>query len=901
MKKIVFLALTSFLGFVCFPQKEATNWYFGRNAGINFNLNTATVSNLTNGQLSTIEGCTSISDANGNLVLYTDGSTVYNSVHQVMANGFGLLGDASSTQSTIVVPKPGDPDQYYIFTVGSNQTQTGLNYSIVDITMNGGLGQVVTKNESLLPICSEKITAVLKDCITKSIWVVTFGPEDPYGSFFNTFYAYEVTDTGINLNPVKSTFNTNADDARGYLKLSPDGTKVACANAQSGLFIYDFDVATGTVSNEVSLRITSSNTSTVPYGVEFSPDSQLLYVHASNDYFDYDNPESAENPNNHNSVLVQYKLNAANIQTSETLLDSRNLYRGALQLGPDGKIYRALSATYTQGTSYLGVIRNPNAPGTAANYQHNAINLGPRQSSQGLPPFIASFFNKDIDIIKNGESSSNLALCDGDIYTLISEDYPGASYLWTRDGTVLPETSYKLDIDQEGFYQVYIDPNNGDCAIEGEAYVIYNENPQAYNSSILQCDEDGIKDGLTTFNLNEAIPDITGDNPDVEVQFFTDPTLTNRMDGSSFNNTINPQIIYVKVVNRETSCSSTSELTLSVSLTDSQNAELILCDDLVEDGIQQFNLRDADSQIVNGLPTGLDINYYETYEAALLEENPLPDTYSNKTPYAQTIFARVENQNNCYGISELSLIVNELPPVSSEATYVYCLNTYPQTITLNAGVINDNPQNYSYQWSNGDTSYTTEVNEIGIYTVVVTNAKNCTKEHKITVNPSNIASIDNIEVKDVSDNNTITVMASGEGEYQFALNNQYGETVQEYQLENVFENVSPGFYNVLVKDVKNDCGIVSTKVSVIGFPKFFTPNNDGFNDFWQVYGVSNTVQPETKIKIFDRYGKLLKELTPLEPGWNGTYKGKPLPTDDYWFIVELQDGRIFKSHFTLKN
>ena len=122
-----------------------------------------------------------------------------------------------------------------------------------------------------------------------------------------------------------------------------------------------------------------------------------------------------------------------------------------------------------------------------------------------------------------------------------------------------------------------------------------------------------------------------------------------------------------------------------------------------------------------------------------------------------------------------------------------------------------------------------------------------------------------------------------------------------YQNSNVFENVFPGIYSVSVKDIKNDCGTVNNKVSVIGFPKFLTPNNDGKNDTWQVYGVSSMFQPNTKIQIFDRFGKLIKELNPLGEGWNGLLNGEKLPTDDYWFLVVLQDGRVFKSHFTLKN
>jgi gliding motility-associated-like protein len=103
-----------------------------------------------------------------------------------------------------------------------------------------------------------------------------------------------------------------------------------------------------------------------------------------------------------------------------------------------------------------------------------------------------------------------------------------------------------------------------------------------------------------------------------------------------------------------------------------------------------------------------------------------------------------------------------------------------------------------------------------------------------------------------------------------------------------------------VRDTKNNCGIVEEVVSVIGFPLFFTPNDDSYNDTWQVFGTSNQFQANTTIFIYDRYGKLLKQLDPTGPGWNGIYNGRKLPSNDYWFHVTLQDGRVFRSHFALK-
>jgi gliding motility-associated-like protein len=182
----------------------------------------------------------------------------------------------------------------------------------------------------------------------------------------------------------------------------------------------------------------------------------------------------------------------------------------------------------------------------------------------------------------------------------------------------------------------------------------------------------------------------------------------------------------------------------------------------------------------------------------------------------------------------------------------------------------------------------------------VTNANNCSKERTVVVEPSNIATFESIDIVDATQNNIITVLVSGEGTYEYRLLDENNAIYRPYQESNVFENISPGFYTVYVKDIKNDCGSINKLISVIGFPKYFTPNNDGVNDRWQVFGVSDVFQPNSNILIYDRYGKLLKQLSPLEAGWDGTFNGKKLPTDDYWFSVKLQDGRIFKNHFTLK-
>ena len=915
MRKIVVLLICFVTSHNTFSQNEASNWYFGDNAGIRFNPD-GTISNLTGSKLSTDEGCTTISDVDGNLLFYTDGITVWDRLHRPMPNangvmGTGLFGDPSSTQSAIVIPKPKDPNIFYIFTADTSfrgDPDRGFHYSEVDMTLNGTFGDVTSKNINLLPNSTEKISAVAKDCETQALWVITLSSinGDPTEAIFNTFHAYEVTDTGINTTPISSTFtDLFVSDQRGYLKLSPDGTKLVCANSTDGLYIYDFDVNTGEVSNQNQININFSRQGKMqsPYGVEFSQSNDILYVST---YYNTETNEEFVDPAEQYGALLQYDLTATNISATEVVIDNRQMYRGSLQLGPDGRIYRAMSITYAMGSPFLSIINNPNVLGSFCNYEHNAISLS-RNSRQGLPPFITSFFAEKIDIIRNSTvSTTRLQLCDGDTYTLMADDTPGAIYTWSRNGVSLPVSDYFLEVSTPGLYKVFIDLNTGKCddTFEGIATVSFNPNPIAYDAELIQCDEDGLLGGLTRFDLTQANDNLTGGIPEMSTRFFTDSSRNDEVPNSSdyiYNADI-PGPIYVEVYNINTTCYDTSVLTLSLSL------ESILphthpdCDELgSEDGINTFNLDDITVNIQSINSFTYPITYYETYDDALLEENDLGISYINEnSPYTQLIYARVENNNACFGIGEVTLIVNELPDIDTEGLTYYCLNTYPQTISINDGFLND--PDYTYNWSTGEMAYEIQINESKDYTVTVTNKINgCSKEKTITVEPSNIATIQEINVDDVSQNNTITVIASGEGTYEYRLLNENNVVVYPYQESHVFQNVVPGIYTVTVKDVKNDCGSpTNDKVSVIGFPKFFTPNNDGKHDTWQVYGISSMFQPNTKIRIFNRYGKLIKQLNPIGDGWDGTINGERLPVDDYWFAIQLQDGRIFKNHFTLK-
>jgi gliding motility-associated-like protein len=1127
MKNTGFTFLLFIFSLILQGQNEASFWYFGSNAGVRFDAQAGTVNAVTDGALNTLEGCTSISDENGNLLFYSDGSRVWNRNHNIMLNGTGLRGDDSSTSSGVIVPKPQDPDFYYIFTVDephhdnssafpNNSANDGINdglmYSRVNINDDNGLGAVdnLEKNIPLItydpsiPIqndfrCSEKITAVgANDC--SSIWVLTH--------FGDKFYAFKVDDTGVNTTPITSTvgpyipYEGYRRNALGYLKASPDGSKLLVAHfgesqtlagdAGGSVWLFDFNNDTGQVTNGLELYSAQNNNS--PYGVEFSAENRKAYATVG-----------IGPSGNGASQVLQWDLESADIPNSlEVIHTSSSISAGALQLGIDRRIYRAqLSFSGNTAISrYLGVINNPEANGVLANYDEQGVLLdingnGQNTSTIGLPPFIQSLFNSQIDIIRNGRSTTELRLCTGDSYTLSADDIPGADYVWSFNGNPLPETGFELFVDTPGFYEVFIEPNDGECPIEGSAVVgifdipvansvsdisvcddlgnddvftfdftgkdsealllqdpnqfnvayfesiedannLENEivfpyenvtNPQTvfvrvdnvdnpncfditsfqievfdtpnieqlepiefcdntgditdgiaeidlgliiptirgtqpesettvtfhasqddadnklsplpliyfnttpfnetifvrienisntncYNTdslsltinpapiandvTIVQCDEDGIPEGFTLFNLNDVIPDITSNANDVSVTFYLSQNdAENNIDGfntESFNNFFNPQTLVVKVTDDLTGCSNFSELSLEVSTTSTNNASLETCDDDGnEDGFASFSLTDATATVLAGVPGNLDVIYYETYEDALLENNPLGPTFTNTIPYNQTIYSRVENNNACFGISEVALTVFKLPNVETESETFYCLNFFPEPTVLDGGIIDDLPNNYLYQWSTGETTSEIEVNEVGTYTVRVSNTNGCFKERTITVLPSNIATITDIDIVDASNNNSISIFVTGEGDYEYALDDINGP----YQDSNTFENVRPGLYTVYVRD-KNNCGITEDLVSVIGFPKFFTPNNDNNNDYWQVIGITSQIQPNSRILIFDRHGKLLKELNPFGSGWDGTYNGAKMPSSDYWFKVTLQDGRTFTSHFTLK-
>ena len=236
---------------------------------------------------------------------------VYDRTHRTMPNGTGLKGHPSSTQSAMIIPKPDSTNEYYLFVVGSgvDNGEYGFNYYTIDMNADGGLGNIVAGpidlTEGKADNWTEKVAAIKGDeCNT--FWVLSYVE--------NEFYAYKVTNAGVADTPIISKVNYTSVDRRGYLKIAPNGEKIAIAHmrnyvnnirSKGSFFLYDFDNSTGVVTNQRDLPLTSPADN--PYGVEFSSNSEKLYVSASNDFWSTISSEY-NNPVNHFSTLYQFNL-----------------------------------------------------------------------------------------------------------------------------------------------------------------------------------------------------------------------------------------------------------------------------------------------------------------------------------------------------------------------------------------------------------------------------------------------------------------------------------------------------------------------------------------------------------------------------------------------------------------
>ncbi|MCL9806233.1 T9SS type B sorting domain-containing protein [Flavobacterium amniphilum] len=336
------------------------------------------------------------------------------------------------------------------------------------------------------------------------------------------------------------------------------------------------------------------------------------------------------------------------------------------------------------------------------------------------------------------------------------------------------------------------------------------------------------------------------------------------------------------------------------------------CDDFGNnDGIYSFDLiTEIQSQVLGAQTPATDFifSYFTSAADANAGINAIanPLAYQNDTPYNDTIWVRISNttsNNPCFDIVSVNLIVNPLPNPVLDSEYFVCQD-YETGTLLNSVVLNTGlSSGYTFVWTYngapfGNNSGAVTTNQAGDYSVTVTNTTtNCSRT--ITTKVTLYAPYLEIIYSDAFENPTfieVNVLGVGSGNYEYSLDNG------PYQDSNIFYNVSPGEHTVSVRDKNGHCSPAPLTATIINYPKFFTPNSDGYHETWNIPNLFST-NPDAAISIFDRYGKFIKRITPSTPGWDGTYNGEPLPSTDYWFTVEFNEkgmNKTFRSHFTLK-
>lgn len=318
-----------------------------------------------------------------------------------------------------------------------------------------------------------------------------------------------------------------------------------------------------------------------------------------------------------------------------------------------------------------------------------------------------------------------------------------------------------------------------------------------------------------------------------------------------------------------------------------QPNDMIACDDVSNDGMESFVLTDQNATVLGTYdPTLYTITYHLSMEDAATNSNPLPSIYNsgNKIIYCRLKYT---NSTDCYDVVSFNLVVNPYfvnPPIN-----ISLCENQSTTLMPDSGFI-------SYNWSTGETTQSITVSQSGQYILDVVQlfpTGTCGGQYIYNVTTVSPPIIDHLDIVDWTDtDNSITVFLENNeaGNYEYSLDGI------NYQESNLFTNLTYGYYTVYVRD--SNCGADSENALVLNYPKYFTPNGDGYNDYWKVK--FSEFEPNMKTYIFDRFGKLLTGFTSESLGWDGTLNGRQLPSTDYWFVVVREDGRNLRGHFAMK-
>ena len=907
--KIYFTIFFVFFYSLSFSQQEFNQWYFGLNSHLDFN----SVTNINdlplstnNSQMSAFEGCSSISDSEGNLLLYSDGITVWNKNHEIMSNGTNLFSHSSCTQAALIIKKPGSENIYYIFTNSTSVESNGnLYYSEIDMNLENGLGAVTDlKNILLLEDVNEKLCALYHNN-QNDIWIIT--RKSP-----NNYYSFLIDENEINIDPVISSEGSDISqlcpgcllDIHGHLKASPDGTKIAATFNEPDLTswstfgmveLYDFDNNTGVLSNSQVLYQSNSFGS---YGVEFSPNSQVLY-------------HSTTTLDNFNGGVYQYDLSSNDINT--IINSATNVYiptnnfgiplndptsvtaKAALQLGPDGKIY--LSTL----NGDIDVISSPNILGTfnqfglnyySCNYQQNAIGV---VCKYGLPNYITPLILNDdissIDYLCLGSDQGCVPFFEG--FAEAPNGYSSLDECLQNCEGIEIISSWNCDLD-DGCVELL--NNTGsftsliDCEDECNLPIEYswgceNSNCIEYSNNLGEyatfedcnenCNENIIK--AENFCFGDQTSFTTEFVADTYFWFFDDPNgAENTSQEMSANHTFSEPGIY--------------NVTLTTSINGNINTSNISIEiiDLIIDLGPDRNICD---------------NETITLDVSIIDGQYLWQDGSNQSFYnintAGNYHVDIIDLNGCFASDSIEISESEAPIAtisgdgiickkSKSFALITCDGISPFEVVMNNGLLLDT---ISLQ----DQKYV-EVFEEGSYNLIsVIDKYGCKGSVSGTASfeSSNLyASFYASSYEEYIDNSLITFVNNSSNHntshWSFGDGNIFSGMQPIFDYE--FENYGQFIVSLIVTDEFSCTDTISREFNILTYPIFipnsFTPGSGFMNNYFDVQIEKFN---DFQIKIFDRWGQYVFSSNDINYKWDGSYKQMPLPIGTYVYKIQYKD------------